>query len=83
MNNEQIKDLIEAGLDGAEAIVDGDGRHFRAVVVWSGFEGMTPVKQHQQVYASLGDAMQGAIHALSIEAHTPESWERASKLRFS
>ena len=36
------------------------------------FEGKSSVQQHQMVYAALGDAMQGAVHALSFRTLTPE-----------
>lgn len=77
MDSTQIKQLIETGIPGAIVHVDGDGSHFVARVVAEEFDGMSPVKQHQRVYGTLGDAMQGAIHALSIQTYTPAAWERA------
>jgi len=32
------------------------------------------VKQHQLVYAALGDRMRAEIHALSMQTLTPEAW---------
>ncbi|MEM7465838.1 MAG: BolA family protein [Pseudomonadota bacterium] len=81
MTPEEIKKMIEAGIEGAEVAVDGDGSHFAARVVSDAFEGLSMVKQHQMVYATLGDSMSGAIHALSIQSYTPAEWERASKLQ--
>lgn len=77
MDSAQIKSMIETGIPGAEVFVDGDGSHFVARIVSAEFEGMNMVKQHQRVYATLGDAMQGAIHALSIQTYTPAAWQRA------
>ena len=75
MEADEIKRLIEAGLDDAEARVQGDGSHFDAVVVSPAFEGQTMVKEQQMVYATLGDRItDGTIHALSIRAYTPEEW---------
>lgn len=77
MRPENIKQLIEAGLPGAVATVDGDdGVHFACSVVFAGFTGLSPVKRHQLVYKALGDSMQSAIHALSIQTLTPEEWQR-------
>lgn len=76
MEVDEIKRLIEAGLPEAEARVQGDGRHFEAVVVSPAFEGQTMVKEQQMVYAALGDRItDGTIHALSIRAYTPEEWQ--------
>ena len=35
------------------------------------------VKQHQLVYAALGDRMREEVHALSMQTLTPEEWTRA------
>lgn len=73
----EIKRLIEAGLPGSVVEVEGDGRHFNAVIVTPAFAGRTMLQQHQMVYATLGDLMQGAIHALSMRTYTPEQWQQA------
>ena len=78
MTPEKIKVMIESGIEGAEAMVDGDGRHFNARVVSDKFAGLNMIKQHKLVYAALGDNMESAIHALSIKTYTPEQWARAS-----
>ena len=56
----------------------GGGDHFQAVVVSPVFEGKTRIQQHQLVYGVLGEAMKGAIHALSLRTFTPEQWETAA-----
>ncbi len=35
------------------------------------FQGKTKLQQHRMVYATLGDSMQSAIHALSLRTSTP------------
>jgi acid stress-induced BolA-like protein IbaG/YrbA len=73
MNTETIKNLIEQGLPGAKADVQGaDGVHFEAVVVADAFAGKLPLARHRLVYATLGDLMGGEIHALSLKTLTPE-----------
>ncbi len=72
--------MIETGIPGCEAHVDGDGSHFVARVVSDAFAGLPMIKQHKLVYGTLGDSMEGAIHALSIQTYTREAWERARKL---
>ncbi len=81
MTSEQIKNMIESGLAGAEVRVRGDGSHFEAVVVSEVFSGESMVQRHQRVYACLGNAMQDEIHALSIRAYTPEQWASVSRLQ--
>lgn len=49
-----------------------DGRgHFNVRIVSAAFAGLTPLARHRLVYAALGELMQSDIHALSIEARTP------------
>ncbi|MET1025214.1 MAG: BolA family protein [Pseudoxanthomonas sp.] len=50
-----------------------DGRgHFRVRIVSERFAGTLPLARHRAVYAALGELMQREIHALSIDALTPE-----------
>lgn len=80
MQAEQIKQLIEAGIPGCQAIVNGDdGAHFDAVVVSEAFAGQSMVKQHQMVYATLGNRMEAEIHALALRTLTPEQWQSQSR----
>lgn len=78
MNPEAIQQLIEAGLEGANARVSGaDGVHFEAVVVSEAFEGVSTLQRHRRVYATLGERMGTDIHALSLKTYTPAEFERA------
>jgi len=73
MQAEVIKGLIENGLPGSEVQVDGDGRHFQAIVVCASFAGKTMLQQHRMVYEALGDQFRSeALHALSIKTLTPD-----------
>jgi BolA protein len=50
-----------------------DGRgHFRVRIVSAAFEGQGALARHRAVYAALGELMQTDIHALAIDARTPE-----------
>ena len=71
---EAIQGYIASGLPCAHLEVEGDGRHFRAVIVSEKFAGLSRVRQHQLVYQVLGDRMREEIHALSLETWTPEAW---------
>lgn len=74
MQTGTIKQMIESGLLGSEAQVSGDGTHFEAVVICDAFEGKAMLARHRMVYGALGDAMQSAIHALSMRTYTRTEW---------
>ena len=52
--------------------------HFRVEIVAGAFAGQPMVARHRQVYAALGELMQTDIHALSIQARTPEELSTAT-----
>ena len=75
MNAEQLQAIIAAGLDCTHLTVEGDGRHWSAVVVSDAFTGMRPIARHQRVYATLGQKMHtDEVHALSMKPYTPAEW---------
>jgi len=59
-----------AGHEGAK---DGRG-HYRLLIVSDNFIGMNLLQRHRSVYKALGDLMQTDIHALNIEAFTPDEF---------
>ena len=50
----------------------GPGGHFSVKIVSSAFQGKTAVQRHQMVYEALGDLMKTDIHAVQIDAKTPD-----------
>ena len=73
MNADTIRQLIETGLPGSRAQVQGEaGVRFEAVVVCAAFAGKLPLARHRMVYATLGEKMGGEIHALQLRTLTPE-----------
>lgn len=53
----------------------GRESHFRVRVVSAAFDGQRLVQRHRAVNALLTDLMgDGGIHAMAIEAYTPEDW---------
>ena len=77
MDAATVKSLIEKGIPDARVDVDGaDGVHFEARVVSASFAGKLPLARHRMVYATLGDLMGGAIHALALKTLTPEEASR-------
>lgn len=80
MQPEQIAELIRAGLPGATVRVESeDNTHFAALVVAAEFTGKRSIARHQLVYRTLGERMGREIHALSIEALTPEEARAAGR----
>jgi len=71
---EDVKRYIAQGLECERLEVEGDGRHFQALIVSAAFAGKTRVARHQLVYAALGERMREEIHALSLRTVTPEEY---------
>ena len=75
MTADQLQEMIATGLPCSHLEVQGDGRHWYAVVVSAAFEGVRPIARHQKIYATLGNRMAtDEVHALSIKAFTPAEW---------
>jgi acid stress-induced BolA-like protein IbaG/YrbA len=78
MTADEVTQLIRAGLPDAEVrVLTDDDTHFEALVVARQFDGRRPLQRHQLVYAALGPRMGREIHALSIQAFTPDEWRAA------
>lgn len=75
MTAEELQSLIASGLPCDHLEVDGDGRHWQAVIVSPEFEGRRLIQRHQRVYATLGARMHtDEVHALSMKTFTPAEW---------
>lgn len=72
---EDVKGYIQQGLACEHIQVEGDGRHFEALIVSGAFEGKALLQRHRLVYQALGDRME-KIHALSMKTLTPEQWAK-------
>jgi acid stress-induced BolA-like protein IbaG/YrbA len=79
MTAQELQNLIAASLTCEHIALDGDGRHWQAVIVSSEFEGKRLIQRHQRVYATLGQRMHtDEVHALSMKTYTPAEWAVAS-----
>ncbi len=73
MNANEVRQLIETGLPGAQVqVMSDDDTHFEAIIVAPQFTGKRMIQRHQLVYATLGALMGREIHALSIQAYAPD-----------
>ncbi len=75
MEPKEIEQLIRARIPDCEVTVSSDDlTHYEATIISPAFAGQRPLQRHQLVYAALGERMGREIHALSIQALTPEEW---------
>ena len=80
---EKIKSLLHEGLDISklEILDDSDkhknhpqsnGGHFKLSVISGDFKSKSLIQRHRMIYSILGSMIKNEIHALSINAKTPE-----------
>lgn len=75
MSPEDVKKLIEDGVEGAEAIITGEGCNLEATVISDAFEGKSMLAEQKMVYATVNHLIQtGELHALGIKAYTKAEW---------
>jgi acid stress-induced BolA-like protein IbaG/YrbA len=80
MQAQELQQIIASGLNCQHLEVDGDGRHWSAVIVSPEFEGKRLIQRHQRVYATLGQRMHtDEVHALSMKTYTPTEWAAQQK----
>jgi acid stress-induced BolA-like protein IbaG/YrbA len=79
MTPQKVAALIRAGLPEADVTVESeDNTHFAARVIAPEFAGLRSIARHQLIYRALGEPMGREIHALSIDALTPQEWAARS-----
>ncbi len=59
---------LHAGHAGARS----GGGHYRLTIVSTAFQGKNTVARHRIIYDALGELMRKEIHALAIQARSPE-----------
>lgn len=77
MQPKEIEQLIKQAIECDYVHIHSDDlRHYAAIIVSSVFSGLSKIKRHQQVYSALGSTMGNEIHAMSIQAMTPEEYQK-------
>lgn len=77
MQSKEVKALIESRIVKSTAEVEIEGSHVHLTVVSSEFQGLTPVKKQQLVYAALSaEIASGVIHAVHMKTFTPEEYQQ-------
>ncbi|XP_076868696.1 bolA-like protein 1 [Brachyhypopomus gauderio] len=56
------------------AVPPGSESHFRVLVVSARFEGLSLLQRHRLVNEALREELSSRVHALAIQAKTPEQW---------
>lgn len=69
---EQLELIDDSALHAGHAGARAGGKHFRLTIVSAAFAGKNTVARHRMIYDALGDLMQRDIHALAIQARSPE-----------
>ena len=70
---QQVEAWIRTGLECTHLAVEGDGRHFEAMIVSPAFAGLGRVQRQQRVNALLkGHFESEVLHALTMQCLTPE-----------
>lgn len=74
------KRLKEAFPDASLELVDLTGTldHYQLRIGSGLFAGKSMIEQHRMVYAALGAAMHGPIHALALTTYTPEAFAKSN-----
>lgn len=49
-----------------------EGGHYRVTLVAEAFRGHPQLERHRMVYSAVAPLMHGAVHALNIQARTPD-----------
>ena len=69
---ERIEFIDDSHLHAGHAGARSGGGHYQLDIVSAAFVGKNTVARHRLIYDALGDMMRQEIHALAIQARTPE-----------
>lgn len=76
MEPQEVKELLDSGLEQCEVEVSGEGSHFDILVIGEVFADLRPVQKQQLVYGVLSEQIaDGSIHAVNIRTFTPTEWQ--------
>jgi len=67
--------IDESAKHAGHAGAAGGGGHFIVQITSAAFRDKSLIQRHRLVYDAIGDMMQRDIHALSIDARTPEEFQ--------
>lgn len=67
----------------AHGLPESAEKHFRVILVSSAMEGMSRIDRHRAVNDTLAHELKTHVHALTIQAFTPEEWEKQQGKTFA
>lgn len=68
----QLEIIDESHKHAGHAGARDGGGHYVLRIVSARFSGCSTVARHRMIYSALGELMKREIHALTIQAHTPD-----------
>ncbi len=72
LNPVSIEIIDESHKHAGHAGAKEGGGHYLLKIVTPGFAGMNTMARHRMIYSALGEMMKRDIHALNIQAKTPD-----------
>lgn len=72
LDPEQLEIIDESAKHAGHAGAASGGGHFIVQIVSAAFEGKNLIQRHRLVYDAVDDIMHTEIHALSIQAKSPD-----------
>jgi len=72
LDPEQLEIIDESAKHAGHAGAASGGGHFIVQIMSAAFEGKNLIQRHRLVYAAVDDIMHTEIHALSIQAKSPD-----------
>ena len=69
---QQVEVTDDSHLHVGHAGAQGGGGHFTVTIVSESFSGKSLLQRHRMVYDALSQALETEIHALSIQAYSPD-----------
>ena len=72
LNPTELEVIDNSSAHAGHAGMQSGGGHYHVIVVAEAFAEKSLVQRHQLVYQALGDMMKQEIHALGIDASTPQ-----------
>lgn len=79
LSDKDVEQLVKAGIQDCQVFIDGAGCDFTVTVISAQFADLSLVKKQQLVMATLAEPLgSGKLHAISIQAYTPDEWQARS-----
>jgi BolA family transcriptional regulator, general stress-responsive regulator len=71
---QHIEIIDDSALHAGHAGARSGGGHYRLTIVSDAFSGQNIVARHRAIFQALGDLMTTRVHALSINAKSPDEF---------